>query len=99
MNESELRAEAQRHGDAVVAGDMDTVMRDLAGHLHADLPALAGQLPQPVTAAEVLSVVAEPPGGVTTVTYSGADGQALTVRSTWALRGDRPVIVAVEPVD
>lgn len=96
MKESELRAEAQRHGDAVVAGDMDTVMKDLGGHLHDALPGLAAQLPQPVTSAAVLSAVAEPSGGVTTVKYSGPDGQAATVRSTWALRGDRPVIVAVE---
>ena len=44
-----------QHADAVVRGDMDAVVADFTENLQPHVP-LSQALPQPVTAAEVLSV-------------------------------------------
>ena len=89
---------AQAHADAVVRGDMDTVIGDFAEELRPSVPQLAQNLPQPVTSAEVLEVT---PGGEETVVrirYSGADN-AVTIRTRWRDIEGRPQIVHGEPAD
>lgn len=56
MNESMIRNHIQKHADAAVRGDMDTVAADFYADLRPRLPMLAQALPQPLVRAEVVSV-------------------------------------------
>lgn len=82
--------------DAVVRGDMDAVTADFSEELRPQVPQIAAALPQPVTAAEVVSVDVGDSESVAMIRYSGDTGE-VTIRSTWQDQGGRPVIVAAEP--
>ena len=97
MDDRKTREHIQAHADAVVQGDMDTVVADFSDELRPQVPGLAKGLPQPVTAAEVLSIEVEDPESVATIRYSG-DGSELTLRTRWQDGTEHPVIVAIEPV-
>jgi hypothetical protein len=97
MDDAATRDHIQKHADAVVRGDMDTVAADFSDELRPQLPQLARELPQPVTSAEVLSVVIGKPVSVAMIRYSG-ERDAVTIRSHWQdLGGAHPVIVYAEP--
>ena len=64
--------------------------------LRPQVPQIAQVLPQPVTAAEVLSVEVADAEGVALIRYSGDTGE-VTIRSRWREEDGRPVIVAAEP--
>jgi hypothetical protein len=96
MDEATIRDYVQKHADAVVRGDMDTVVADCAEELRPHVPQLAQALPMPVTKAEVLSVDVGDPVSVAMIRYSGSSGD-VTLRSEWQDRGGRPLIVHAEP--
>lgn len=96
MNETQAREHIDKHAKAVVDGDMDALAADFSEELRPQLPQLAKNLPQPVTAADVLNVDAEPDEAVALIRYSGGGGE-LTIRSRWREEGGRPVIVQAEP--
>jgi hypothetical protein len=97
MDEANARSHIEEHADAVVRGDMDAVVADFAEELRPQVPKIAQALPQPVTAADVLSVEVGDEESVGMIRYSGETG-AMTIRSQWREIGGRPVIVNVEPV-
>jgi hypothetical protein len=97
MDDRKAREHIQAHADAVVRGDMDTVVADFSEELRPEVPELAKGLPQPVTAAEVLSLDVEDSESVATIRYSGGSGD-LTLRSRWQDGTEHPVIVHIEPV-
>lgn len=97
MDEHKTRDHIQAHADAVVSGDMDTVVADFSEELRPQVPDLAKGLPQPVTAAEVLSLDVEDAESVATIRYSG-DGDELTLRTRWQDDTEHPVIVHIAPV-
>jgi hypothetical protein len=97
MDESKTREHIHAHADAVVRGDMDTIVGDFSEGLRPQVPELAKGLPQPVTAAEVLSLDIEDAESVATIRYSGASGD-LTLRTRWQDDTEHPVIVHIEPV-
>lgn len=76
---------------------MDTVVADFSPELRPQVPELAKDLPQPVTAAEVLSLDVEDAESVATIRYSGDSGE-LTLRTRWQDYTEHPVIVHIEPV-
>ena len=82
MDDRKTREHIQAHADAVVRGDMDTVVADFSEELRPQVPQLAKGLPQPVTAAEVLSLDIEDAESVVTIRYSGDSGE-LTLRTRW----------------
>lgn len=97
MDEVTTREHIQKHADAVVRGDMDTVAADCTDELRPHLPALVKMLPQPVTSAEVLSLEVGDPTAVAVIRYSGEDN-AVTIREDWQdLGGDHPVMINVAP--
>ncbi len=98
MDDATTRDHVQKHADAVVRGDMDTLVADFAEELRPQLPQLARSLPRPVTKAEVLSVEVGEPESVAMIRYAGDSG-AVTIRSRWQDQGGRPVIVHAEPAD
>jgi hypothetical protein len=98
MDEQKTRSHVQEHADAVVRGDMDAVIADFAEELRPQVPQIAQSLPQPVTAAEVLSVEVGDPESVAEIRYTGESGN-VTIRSRWREVDGRPSIVAGEPLD
>jgi hypothetical protein len=98
MDEQKTRSHVQDHADAVVRGDMDAVIADFAEELRPQVPQIAQSLPQPVTAAEVLSVEVGDPESVAEIRYTGESGN-VTIRSRWRQVNGRPSIVAGEPLD
>jgi hypothetical protein len=98
MDDSETHEHIRQHADAVVRGDMDAVTADFSEDLRPRVPQIAQALPQPVTAAEVLSVEVGDAESVGMIRYSGDTGE-VTIRSRWQDQGGRPVIVHVEPAD
>jgi hypothetical protein len=97
MDDRKTREHIQAHADAVVRGDMDTVIADFSAELRPQVPELAKGLPQPVTAAKVLSLDTEDAESVATIRYSGNDSE-LTLRTRWKDDTEHPVIVHIEPV-
>ena len=97
MDDRKTRDHIQAHADAVVSGDMDTVVADLSEKLRPQAPELANALPLPVTQAEVLSVDVGDAESVATIRYTGAGGE-LTYRTRWQDDDAHPVIVHIEPV-
>jgi hypothetical protein len=98
MDENTTRRQIDEHADAVVRGDMDTVVGDFSDELRPQAPELAKALPQPVTSAEVLSVEVGEDECVARISYAGPDKQ-VTIRTRWRDFDGRPMIVAGEPVD
>ena len=97
MDETTIREHVQRHADAVVAGDMETVIGDFSEELRPHAPQMAGLLPKPVTAAEVESLEVGDPTSVAHIRYDGDDA-SLTIRSEWQVVDGRPTITAGAPV-
>jgi len=97
MDEALVRERVQRHADAVVAGDMETVLGDIVAEIRDDLARLGKGLPQPVVSARVESVEISNPTTVAVIRYSGADGASSAIRSEWEERAGEPMIVRAEP--
>ena len=96
MDDQQTRDHIQQHADSVVRGDMDAVVADFTEGMRPHVPEIAKALPQPVTAAEVLSVDVGDTESVATIRYSGEENN-VTIRSRWQDEGGRPVIVQAEP--
>jgi hypothetical protein len=75
---------------------MDAVVADFTEGLRPHVPEIAKALPQPVTAAEVLSLDVGETESIAMIRYSGATGD-VTIRSRWQDEGGRAVIVHAEP--
>ena len=95
MDERRTRDHVQQHADAVVNGDMDTVLADFQRSFGRRYLKSSRS---PVTSAELLSIEIDDPVTVALIRYSG-ETSAVTVRSEWAEEGGRPVIVSVAPTD
>jgi hypothetical protein len=97
MDGDKTRAHIEAHADAVVRGDMDTVVADFSEELRPQVPELAKGLPQPVTAADVLGIDVGDSESVATIRYTG-DGSGLTLRTRWQDGASHPLIFHIEPV-
>ena len=76
MDEQTTKDHIHAHADAVVRGDMDTVIADLSEELQPQAPQLAAGLPMPVTEAEVLSLDFAEDESVAEIRYTGDSVQA-----------------------
>jgi hypothetical protein len=97
MDDARTREHCRQHAAAVERGDMDAVVADFSEDLRPQVPQIAQALPQPVTAADVLSVEIGDDESVALIRYSGDSGE-VTIRSRWQDQAGRPVIVGAEPV-
>lgn len=91
-----MERRAEEHGRAVVRGDMDAVVSDIAPELHPHVQEVAAVLPQPTTDARVLSVDVRDDYAICDIQYAN-DEQSVTLRSRWQERDGRPLIVEVAP--
>ena len=97
MNETQTRDHINQHAEAVVRGDMAAIVADFSEDLRPGVPQIAQDLlPQPVTAAEVLSIDVGDSETLALIRYSGGTGEA-TIRSRWQEQAGRPVIVHAKP--
>jgi hypothetical protein len=98
MDEAKTRDLISEHAQAIVRGGVEAVLDDFSEDLRPQLPQLAQDLPQPVKAADVLSVEVGDNEAVAVIRYTGDSGEA-TFRSYWREQDGRPVIVAADHVD
>lgn len=94
MDEGIVREHAEAHGRAVVSGDLRAAGSDLTTEAQGGAPAIMGQLPSPLTGAEVLKIVGQGSEFVAHIKYSGPSDEK-TVLSTWAESDGRPKITAL----
>ena len=97
MDEARTRQQVQDHADAVVRGDMDTVIGDFSEELKPQAPEIARSLPQRVTEAEVLSLDVGDDESVAEIRYSNEDAE-MTIRTRWQDVEGQPTIVHGEPI-
>jgi hypothetical protein len=97
MDERAVRDHIHRHADAVVDGDMATVLADFSAELQPRAPELAKLLPQPVTTADVESLDVGDDEATAVIRYSG-DSSTLAIRSRWQEHDGAFQIVAGEPL-
>jgi len=98
VDEAVVRQHAEAHAKSVERGDLAAVTSDFVPEMHAAVPEIAKQLPQPTRTAEVLSVRDEGDHALVEIRYSG-DDRSVTVRSRWEDRDGRPLIVSGEPLE
>jgi hypothetical protein len=97
MDERDIRTFAEKHAEAVVAGDMRTAGADLTKEGAEKAGPVMSQLPRSLEGAEILAVTSEDDRWIAQIAYRG-EGREVKVASTWAERGDRPKIVDLEVV-
>ena len=97
MDEAKVREHAEAHGQAMVAGDLKKAGEDLTKEGMAAAGAVMPKLPRPVTGAEVVSIEPSDAEHVVLIRYRGENSEA-TVRSQWADRDGRPMIVDMKVV-
>lgn len=95
MDESVVREHAERHGRAVVTGELAVAVADLSEQVKPKASSVMKRLPSPLSAAEVTSVEPAAEGYAALIRYAGGD-DAVVVRSTWAEVDGRPLIVELE---
>ncbi|MFN2388892.1 MAG: hypothetical protein ABR575_04720 [Actinomycetota bacterium] len=92
MDEAEVRQHAQSHGDAVVAGDLQSAGAVLTPEAVAQAGGVMRLLPRPATTAEVTAVEPTSEGWRATIRYAG-DGGDVVVESLWEERDGAARIV------
>jgi hypothetical protein len=95
MDENEIRDHAERHGRAVVSGELAVAVADLSEQIKPKASAIMKRLPAPLSVADVISVEPATEGIAALIRYAGGD-DAVVVRSTWAEVDGRPLIVELE---
>lgn len=94
--QDEVRAEAERHANATVAGDFRTAGASLTEAARAQAGAVMKAMPGTLSACEITSTKEGPEGNwLVDIRYTGESGDAV-VRSTWAQIEGRLMITGLE---
>ncbi|MFP5298269.1 MAG: hypothetical protein ACLGHL_04705 [Actinomycetota bacterium] len=91
MDETTVREHAERHGAAVVAGDLRTAGADLTPEAQAQAPGVMKNLPKDLRAANVFRIALVDDAYEAYISYEGADSETIVI-STWAERDGTPKI-------
>ena len=92
-----MRGRAQALAEAVMRGELEGVMADVAEPLRPAFRDLAPLLPEPVTSVAVANVDVRGDRATVHLVFRGGD-EPLIVLSQWEERDGRPVIVAAAPL-
>jgi hypothetical protein len=95
MDESAVREHAERHGRALVTGELAVAGADLSEQVKPKASSVMKRLPAPLSVAEVISVEPASEGYAALIRYSGGEEETV-VRSIWVEVDGRPVIVELE---
>jgi hypothetical protein len=92
VEEEKVRAHAEAHAAANVAGDMARAASDLTDDARANIGPVARRLPRPITSGRVTKVEQQSADRfLAEIEYSGADGPVM-VESVWVEQGGKPMI-------
>lgn len=94
MDEQTLRAAAEDHAKATVAGDFRTAGSYLNTDARGQAPAIMSAMPGPLTDCAVTSVEVTGDAAKVLISYTGETGTT-TVESTWGEEDGKPVIVGL----
>lgn len=94
MDETTVREHAERHGAAVVAGDLRTAGADLTPEAQAQAPEVMKNLPKELRSATVFRIAHDDDTYEAYISYEGAESETIVV-STWAERNGTPKIVSL----
>jgi hypothetical protein len=92
MDEQAVRAHAQAHCDALLAGDIGRAAEEMSKELRANLGPIVAMLPMPMTQATVESVEQGPKSYLAVLRLVGESG-TIRLQTRWKERDGRPTIV------
>ena len=92
MDDQTVRAHAQGHLDALIAGDVDRAIEDFSEELRRNLGEIMAMLPLPLTAAEIESVD-RAGSGFTSILHLVGETTETRLETRWKDRDGRPTIV------
>jgi hypothetical protein len=92
MDETAVREHAQALCDALVAGDVDTAIRDFSDELRRNLGEVIALLPLPASEAVIESVEQSGPG-VNVVLRLVGENDEVQVQTRWKDRNGEPTVV------
>ena len=92
MDEASVRASAQQHADATVAGDLKTAGSTLDKSAYGAAGEVMKKMPQKLSGCEITETRPEGDDYIAAIRYDG-DGSSVTVESRWADRDGEPKIV------
>lgn len=95
MDPDAIRAHAQAHCDALVAGDIDRAAQELSDELRSNLGQLIGLLPLPLTSAAIESVDRVGSSGFNVVLHLVGESSEVRLQTRWKDRDGGPTIVEV----
>jgi hypothetical protein len=102
VDQEAVRAEAQKHADATVAGDLKTAGSSLTPEAMATAGAVMSKLPRNFSSGEVGKIEAQGDAFSVLISYAGTakDGSdaAATVESIWEERDGAPKIASMKVV-
>lgn len=90
VEESEVRASAEAHAQAIVAGDIGSAVRDLTDRAKAQGSDVMKAMPSPLIGAEITTVESAGDGWLVRISYGG-EADELIVESRWIEQDGRPV--------
>lgn len=96
LDETAVRAEAERHANATVEGDFRTAGSTLTEPARNQAGDVMKAMPGKLTGCEITELTSDAEGNVLAdIRYTGEDG-ATMVRSTWGEVDGRPMITNLE---
>ena len=95
MDAGVVREHAERHGRAVVEGDLAVAGADLSDQVKPKASSIMKHLPSPLSRADVTSVEPAGAGYMAVTRYSGGE-ERVSVCSTWAEVDGRAQIVELD---
>jgi hypothetical protein len=96
MNEDAVRTEAERHGNATVAGDFKTAGSSLTENARNQAGGVMKAMPGKLTACAIADSTQDPNGNwLVDIRYTGESGD-VTVRSTWDEVDGSPMITDLQ---
>lgn len=90
MEENQVRASADAHAQAIVAGDIGSAVRDLTDRARAQGSDVMKAMPSPLTGAEITGVDSSDEGFLVRIRYAGETDE-LVVQSRWIEQDGRPM--------
>jgi hypothetical protein len=93
MDPETIRAHAQAHCDALVAGDIDRAAEELSDELRSNLGQLIALLPLPLTSATIESVDRAGGSGFNVILHLVGESSEVRLQTRWKDRDGEPTIV------
>ena len=97
MDKEAVRAHAQAHADALLAGDIGKAAEEMSKELQQSLGPIVAMLPMPMTEASIESIESTPTG-YRVILHLVGEGDTLRLETRWKDRDGRPTIVEASRV-